>query len=77
MIKITFDKEADAIYIYFTEIGVAGVNRTYLCDPKENDGMINLDFDQNDRLVGIEILDASKKLPQDLLDHAVRIDKTE
>ena len=75
MFKITFDKEADAAYIYFTKTDAGEVKRTYLCDPNENDGMINLDFDKNNRLVGIEVLDASKKLPAELLEGATRIDK--
>jgi uncharacterized protein YuzE len=29
--------------------------------------MINLDFDENNILVGIEVLDASKKLPKEVL----------
>jgi hypothetical protein len=36
--------------------------------------MINLDFDDDDRLVGIEVLDARSRLPQRLLDAAERID---
>jgi len=36
----------------------------YPCDPVEVGGMINLDFDENGRLVGVEVLAASSKLPQ-------------
>lgn len=36
--------------------------------------MINLDFDAEGRVVGIEILDAHSKLPQYLLDAAERKD---
>jgi len=32
--------------------------------------MINLDFDANDVLIGIEVLDASQKLPKGLLEKA-------
>lgn len=75
MIKVTYDKKADAAYIYLVEMGSVQVSRTYLCDPKENNGMINIDFNSNNNMIGIEILDASKKLPIDILDSAIRIDK--
>jgi uncharacterized protein YuzE len=71
--KITYDKEADAAYIYLIEdkdVKPQWVKHTYSCDPDSVKGMINLDFDENDKLGGIEILDASKKLPSSLLDQA-------
>ncbi len=70
MIKITYDKKADAAYIYFSEFPAEKVARTYPCDPNEVDGMINLDFDENNKFIGIEVMDASKKLPKELLDIA-------
>jgi uncharacterized protein YuzE len=36
--------------------------------------MINLDFDDQGRLIGIEVLDASSKLPKQLLSAAERLD---
>ncbi|WP_423181220.1 DUF2283 domain-containing protein [Arthrobacter sp. NyZ413] len=69
--KIKFDSEADAAYIYLAdEIRAGGVARTYLCDPVEVRGMINLDFVANGRLIGIEIMDASRMLTEDVLDEA-------
>ncbi|HCU51563.1 MAG TPA: hypothetical protein DGG94_17485 [Micromonosporaceae bacterium] len=65
--RIEYDKEADAAYIYLvTEIGVGGVAKTVPCDPTAA-GEINLDFDSEDRLIGIEVLDASKRLSRSLL----------
>ncbi|KAA3613519.1 MAG: DUF2283 domain-containing protein [Planctomycetota bacterium] len=62
--KSSYDKKVDAAYIQIsTEIIFGGVAKTYPCDPIEVCGQINLDFDHEGRLVGIEILDASKKLP--------------
>jgi uncharacterized protein YuzE len=61
---IHYDAEADAAYIQLaSEIGAGGVAKTYMCDPHEVGGMINLDFDDMGRLIGIEVLDASKRLP--------------
>ncbi len=66
--KITYDPSADAAYIYLTPAVDQGqVDRTYACDPVEVGGQINLDFDALGRLLGIEVLDASRKLPELLL----------
>ena len=66
--RITYDQDADAAYIYLVdEIGAGGVAKTVPVDPTEVGGIINLDFDGQGHLVGIEILDASTYLPSDLL----------
>ncbi|MHB0915648.1 MAG: DUF2283 domain-containing protein [Thermoleophilia bacterium] len=64
---ITYDQDADAAYIYLREIEAGGSVKTYPCDPLEVDGMINLDFDKEGRLVGIEVLGASNKLPPEVI----------
>jgi uncharacterized protein YuzE len=70
-VRISYDASADAAYIGLAdEIGVGGVAFTYGCDPAEVDGMIHLDFGADGRLVGIEVLDASSKLPPELLAQA-------
>jgi uncharacterized protein YuzE len=70
-VKIKYDRQADAAYIQLVpEIGAGGVANTYTCDPAETGGMINLDFDSGGRLVGIEVMDASKLLPSALLRQA-------
>lgn len=66
--RITYDADADAAYIYVVdEIGAGGVDKTVPVDPTEVGGMINLDFDAAGHLLGIEILDASSFLPAELL----------
>jgi len=66
--KITYDSVADAAYIrLIDDIKPGGVARTYPCDPMRVNGIINLDFDADGRLVGIEVLDAGKKLPMGAL----------
>ncbi|SOD91436.1 DUF2283 domain-containing protein [Streptomyces sp. Ag109_G2-15] len=74
-VKVTYDKSVNAAYVYFTEPHVR-VNsaRMYPCDPVGVDGMINLDFDEQGRLIGIEVLAASSKLPEYLLQSAERLD---
>ena len=70
MIQLTYDKEADAAYIYFSNFPADRVEKTYSCDPIEVNGMINLDFDGKGALIGIEVMDASKKLSKEILDQA-------
>jgi len=64
--KIKYDKKIDAAYIYLNNKKTK-VNSTYCCDPSEINGEINLDFDSDGKLIGIEIQDASKKLNIELL----------
>jgi len=66
-LAVTYDADVDAAYIYLTKIAAGGVKRTYCCDPSEVGGTINLDFDDDGCLLGIEILSASKKLPTELI----------
>ena len=54
-LRITYDAQADAVYIYLTE-------RIKEPETREVDDDIILDFDAQERLVGIEVLDASKRL---------------
>ncbi len=51
--KITYDKTADAAYIYIRK-GI--IKKTQHLSP-----LINADFDKNGKMLGIEILDASLK----------------
>jgi uncharacterized protein YuzE len=57
--KVTYDAEADAAYIQLSDLQPAGV-------VEAEDG-INLDMTEDNKLVGIEILDASKKFPIETL----------
>lgn len=69
--RITFDSEADAVYIQFAdEMEPNGVARTYLCDPGEVGGIVDIDIDSDGRLLGMEILTASAMLPAELLEEA-------
>jgi len=61
--KIEYDKEADAAYIYMVEdIGNGEAVKTI----QLNDNII-LDFNSEGKLLGIEILDASKILNNEVL----------
>jgi uncharacterized protein YuzE len=54
MMKVNYDKNADAIYIKISSQKPDGV-----IELKEG---VNLDVSKDDRIVGIEILEASRKL---------------
>ncbi len=67
--RIRYDASVDAAYLQLKEDGdEASFGFTYCCNPAEVEGQINLDFDNEGRLIGIEILQASKKLPTHLID---------
>ena len=65
VVKITFDKEADAAYIYFKEISKGEVAKTISL----NDS-INIDLDSDGQIIGMEILDASENMPVSALNSA-------
>ncbi|MFJ6087989.1 DUF2283 domain-containing protein [Streptomyces sp. NPDC092369] len=74
-VRVTYDKTVNAAYVYLTEPQARVTSaRMYPCDPVDVDGMINLDFDERGRLIGIEVLAASSKLPEYLLQSAERLD---
>lgn len=52
--KIEYSKDADALYVYFREVDVA--------KSKEVEEGVIIDLDDKGHIVGIEILDASKRL---------------
>jgi len=69
--KTKYDRSVNSAYIFLEDkIYFGRVKKTYPCDINEVGGMINLDFDVDGRLVGVEVLDASKLLPKELLDQA-------
>ena len=68
--RITYDHDADAAYI---DLGghapTADRTTTQASTPDGVDGFVALDW-EGGRLVGIEILDASNKLREEILDQA-------
>jgi uncharacterized protein YuzE len=64
--RVTFDRRANAAYIYLVDIGSGEAVRQEVAGP------VILDFDRSGHLVGIEVLRATKFLPQEVLDAAER-----
>lgn len=57
--KITFDKEADAVYIEFS-------SGEFASNKKIDDNTI-IDLDKEGNLLGIELLSVSKRIPKNFL----------
>lgn len=67
-LRVTYDDEVDAAYIYFTpDVPPGGVSRTVPVDGGDDPWMVNLDVDVDGRIIGLEVLDAAKRLPAALL----------
>ena len=68
--RITYDRAANAAYIHLTEAELeSGHTTTSAALPPGVDGFVALDW-KDDRLVGIEVLDADTRLRPDLLQQA-------
>jgi uncharacterized protein YuzE len=69
-VRITYDPAADAAYVYLTGERLTRGRTSIPADPPEGvQAFVVLDW-KGDRLVGIEILDASSRLHPDLLEEA-------
>lgn len=65
--KMQYDREANAAYIQFSQ-GPSVKTRKL-------DDLTLADFSKNGKLIGLEILDATKRISPQLLKKFVRIDK--
>ena len=68
-LEITYEPETDMAYIYLSGIGKEEALETYSCEdlPELVNADINLDFDKNGRLRGVELSNASQVLPPEVL----------
>jgi uncharacterized protein YuzE len=68
-LRVTFDPEVNAAYIYLADEPALGWRhgKTIPLDPAEVGGMVNIDLDDDGRLMGIEVLDARSLLPDRML----------
>lgn len=71
-VSIRYDRDADAAFIYFGDDASARIVRTEMCDVAFTDGAAILLLDDNDRILGLEILGASRLLDASLLSQAAR-----
>jgi len=71
--RVAYDASHDLAYVYLREIEPGGVAKTVtvLAEPPDTETYgINLDFDHEGRLVGIDVDGASRRLPPELLARA-------
>jgi uncharacterized protein YuzE len=71
-VRITYDGESNAAYVYLVEVGAGEVAQSVVFDGVDTGDFV-FDFNRERRLVGIEILGASAVLPREVLDSAERI----
>ncbi len=74
-LRITYDHIADAVMIYLVPIGPGEAVGADFCFPEQmkRKSNLNLDFNADDQLIGIEILYASRVLPPQVLREAEQI----
>ena len=71
--RMTFDRSADAAFIYLADETLAGaIERTEVCDVEFNGAAIILAIGVDGRLFGIEILGATKIIDPAVLEAAGR-----
>lgn len=65
---MTHDPEADAAYIYLSDpIEPGGVSQSRVLDHYTTGASVTLDFDGDNRLLGIELLGFSLLVPTDVV----------
>ena len=62
-IKTRYDKTTDSLFLYLCDIAPGAVHHSV----EAVEQRIMLDFDDRDRMLGIEILDARKTVPKEFL----------
>lgn len=71
--RFTYDPEADAAFVYIVDhINPGQVARSEMCDLEIREGAVILVLDADERLLGIELLGASRLVPTEVLDRADR-----
>lgn len=67
MLRYTYDRKADAVYIYFSDSPYAG--------GKDLDEERRIDYDINNNPVGLEIICVSQGVNLDNVPHASEVEK--
>jgi len=66
-LRITFDPDSDAAYVHLQSTIAAGAAVKTVSIDVEKVGMVNLDFDEEGRLLGVEVVGARALLPREVL----------
>ncbi|MDY3127085.1 MAG: DUF2283 domain-containing protein [Corynebacterium sp.] len=70
---LVYDPEADAAYLAITKSGVLPKQQISAITAEGMEGEIEIDVDENGKIVGIESVNASMILPSDFLKKSKRI----
>lgn len=69
--RIKYDSDSDAAYVYLKDSILPGeATNTVVCDVDIESASIHLDFDATGHLLGIEVLGASRVLPDEVISGA-------
>ena len=75
-VKVTYDPSSNTAYVYLDENAPRNVGEYRVCEEMGNPVETILDIDPSGRVVGIELLNANRRLPERLLSedsaHAAR-----
>jgi uncharacterized protein YuzE len=71
--RVTYDPEANAAFIYLVEIRAGEVAESAYCEAASAAGDVIADFNRDGQLLGIEVLNARATLPHTVLDRAERL----
>lgn len=67
--RLEYDARIDSAYLFLVDKILPGDAATTLnLDPAEINGHVNIDLDSAGRIIGIEVLDASRLLPAEFME---------
>lgn len=72
-LKVTFDRDADAAYIYLEPSESTSPAKQIVLEDESVRAMIIFDVSQSGQLLGIEVLGAVAAVPAELLEQAEQI----
>jgi uncharacterized protein YuzE len=72
-VRVTFERSSNSAYIYLKEQARGEAVRQHHVGEPRTRGEIVLDFDKKGRLIGIEVLGATRVLPEGILRKAERL----
>lgn len=71
--RFTYDPDADAAFLHIVDpIAPGQASRGEMCDLELREGAVIVVLDADDRLLGVEVLGASRLIPADVLQQAER-----
>ena len=69
-IRVTYHEPTDIVYLYLDDRIPRSVGESRICEEFGDPVATILDIDESGRVIGIEVLNASRRLPERLLNEA-------